>query len=87
MGLDHYEVRTWPSWHRYITLGMMALAWLASARAMLPDEDCFPHAPVLNPEIDVDPALAAPGEKSPPFLNKALARRRWLPGAFLKFAA
>jgi SRSO17 transposase len=87
VGLDHYEVRTWPSWHRYITLGMMALAWLASARAMLPDEDCFPYAPVLNPELGVEPALAAPGEKTPPFLKKALDRRRWLPGAFLKFAA
>ena len=32
-GLDHYEVRTWPSWHRHITLSMMALAWLAVMRA------------------------------------------------------
>lgn len=30
-GLDQYEVRTWPSWHRHITLVMLAhgfLAWL-----------------------------------------------------------
>jgi len=33
LGLDHYEVRTWPSWHRHVTLTMMALAWLASLRA------------------------------------------------------
>ncbi|WP_437590205.1 hypothetical protein [Sorangium sp. So ce1000] len=32
VGLDHYEVRSRPSWHRYITLGMMALAWLAFVR-------------------------------------------------------
>lgn len=32
-GLDQYEVRYWDSWHRHITLSMMALAWLASVRA------------------------------------------------------
>jgi SRSO17 transposase len=31
-GLDHYEVRYWHSWHRHITLSMMAHAWLASIR-------------------------------------------------------
>jgi SRSO17 transposase len=36
-GLDQYEVRQWASWHRHITLAMMALAWLASLRA-LPEE-------------------------------------------------
>ena len=33
LGIDHYEVRTWPSWHRHITLTMMAAAWLAHMRA------------------------------------------------------
>jgi SRSO17 transposase len=33
LGLDHYEVRTWPSWHRHVTLTMMAAAWLATMRA------------------------------------------------------
>lgn len=32
-GLDEYEVRFWHSWHRHITLSMMAHAWLASIRA------------------------------------------------------
>lgn len=32
-GLDQYEVRHWHSWHRHITLAMMAHAWLASVRA------------------------------------------------------
>ena len=32
-GLDEYEVRHWPSWHRHITLSMMAHAWLASIRS------------------------------------------------------
>jgi SRSO17 transposase len=31
-GLDEYEVRHWPSWHRHITLSMMAHAWLASVQ-------------------------------------------------------
>ena len=32
-GLDEYEVRSWDSWHRHITLSMMAHAWLASLRS------------------------------------------------------
>jgi SRSO17 transposase len=31
-GLDEYEVRLWHSWHRHITLVMMAHAWLAATR-------------------------------------------------------
>ena len=34
VGFDHYEVRFWPNWHRYITLVMMAHAWLASIKAI-----------------------------------------------------
>jgi SRSO17 transposase len=34
-GLDHYQVRLYPAWYRYITLAMLALAWLAVARARL----------------------------------------------------
>jgi SRSO17 transposase len=33
VGLDQYEVRLWPSWHRHVTLAMLAHAWLASIRA------------------------------------------------------
>ena len=32
-GLDEYEVRYWNSWHRHITLSIMAHAWLASVRS------------------------------------------------------
>jgi SRSO17 transposase len=32
-GLDQYEVRYWHSWHRHITLAMMAQAWLAAVRS------------------------------------------------------
>jgi len=31
-GLDEYEVRYWHSWHRHMTLSMMAHAWLAAIR-------------------------------------------------------
>jgi SRSO17 transposase len=31
-GLGHYAVRYWHSWHRHITLLMMAHAWLNSIR-------------------------------------------------------
>ncbi len=31
-GFDHYEVRTWPSWYRHITLTLLAHAWLADCR-------------------------------------------------------
>jgi SRSO17 transposase len=31
-GLDEYQVRHWQSWHRHITLSMMAHTWLAAIR-------------------------------------------------------
>ena len=31
-GLDEYQVRHWHSWHRHITLSMMAHTWLAAMR-------------------------------------------------------
>lgn len=31
-GFDRYEVRTWPSWYRHLTLTMLAHAWLADRR-------------------------------------------------------
>jgi len=31
-GLDEYQVRHWHSWHRHITMSMMAHAWLMSIR-------------------------------------------------------
>lgn len=32
-GLDHYEVRRWEAWHRHITLGQLAHAFLEVPRA------------------------------------------------------
>lgn len=34
-GLDHYQVRLCPAWYRYVTVAMLALAWLAVTRASL----------------------------------------------------
>ncbi|PZG42469.1 IS701 family transposase [Spongiactinospora gelatinilytica] len=33
-GLDHYQVRTWRAWYAHITLSMLALAWLATTKAL-----------------------------------------------------
>lgn len=33
IGLDEYKVRNWPSWHRHITLSLMAPTWLAATRS------------------------------------------------------
>ncbi len=38
-GLDEYEVRHWHSWHRHITLSMMAHAWLASIRCQAQEKE------------------------------------------------
>jgi SRSO17 transposase len=35
LGLDHCEARSWPAWHRHITLVMAAAAFLAKLRADL----------------------------------------------------
>jgi SRSO17 transposase len=38
VGLDHYEVRYWDSWHRHITLCLLAHAFLEATRAAANDE-------------------------------------------------
>jgi hypothetical protein len=39
VGLDQYEVRRWDAWHRYITLCLLAHAFLAVARFATRDEE------------------------------------------------
>ena len=36
-GMDHYQVRRYKPWYRYVTLAMLALAFLAATRAALAD--------------------------------------------------
>jgi len=46
-GLDHYQVRTWTGWHRFITLAMLAMAFLtacAAAAAPATAADPWHHA-------------------------------------------
>ncbi|MCX2924446.1 IS701 family transposase [Streptomyces sp. NEAU-W12] len=52
VGLDHYQVRHWTSWHRHITLAMLALAFLTALAA-----DPAPQRPVdpLHPTRGSDP--------------------------------
>ena len=42
-GLDEHQVRTWTSWHRWVTLAMLALAFVtiavAAERALTPNPD------------------------------------------------
>ncbi|MER7000708.1 hypothetical protein [Streptomyces sp. NPDC000410] len=46
VGLDHYQVRNWTSWHRHITLAMLALAFLAAVAAdQAPNRPIDPHHP------------------------------------------
>jgi hypothetical protein len=33
VGLDHYQVRTWTAWHQFITLAMLAIAFLTACTA------------------------------------------------------
>ncbi|MDQ4002011.1 MAG: IS701 family transposase [Actinomycetota bacterium] len=39
VGLDHYEVRRWDAWHRYITLCLLAHAFLVVTRLAARDEE------------------------------------------------
>lgn len=52
VGLDHYQVRHWTSWHRHITLAMLALAFLTAVAA-----DAAPGRPAGRnfPTQDSDP--------------------------------
>ena len=49
-GLDDYEVRYWHSWHRHITLSMMAHAWLAAVRCTATEKK---GGPVFPAELTV----------------------------------
>ncbi len=46
-GLDEHQVRTWTSWHRWVTLAMLAMAFLAVTTAA--ERDRSPTPPTLIP--------------------------------------
>ena len=64
VGLDQYEVRTWPSWHRHVTLSMMALAWLGSVRAKLADPSSTLARAVAEEERRRQEEAQAPAARS-----------------------
>ncbi len=39
IGMDHYEVRTWVAWHRFVTLCLLAHAYLVVVRAVARQEE------------------------------------------------
>ena len=44
VGLDQYQVRGWKPWYRFVTLAMLALAFLSTlAAATAPPADPDPH--------------------------------------------
>jgi hypothetical protein len=46
-GLDEYQVRRWTSWYRWVTLGMLAAAFLTVAAAL--EHATSPDLPELIP--------------------------------------
>jgi SRSO17 transposase len=48
VGLDHYQVRNWTSWHRHITLAMLALAFLTAVAASSAPERPAQPAPLTR---------------------------------------
>ena len=67
MGLDQYEVRTWTTWYRHITLVMLAYAFLTGICAQEKDwPDRCSAAPVVEPQAErpaFSPASLHPGEQ------------------------
>ncbi|WP_407566789.1 IS701 family transposase [Polymorphospora sp. A560] len=48
VGLDHYQVRGWTGWHRFITLAMLALAVLTTLAATVRQPDPDPQVIALT---------------------------------------
>jgi SRSO17 transposase len=76
-GLDEYEVRYWHSWHRHITLSMMAHAWLAAMRQIANEQPPDPAlAEVSVPEVRRLLEVALPLPPRSPELRLAWSRWR-----------
>jgi len=87
VGLDQYQVRGWTPWHRFITLAMLALAFLSAlAAAEAPPHGPDPHrhahdnGPIAltTPEIRrlFNAVLHAPSHQLAHLLRWSLWRRR-----------
>ncbi|MFD5438358.1 IS701 family transposase [Kitasatospora sp. NPDC127067] len=52
VGLDHYQVRKWTTWHRHVTQAMLALAFLAIAvQDARPTRPADPNRPARSREL------------------------------------
>lgn len=49
VGLDHYEVRGWDAWHRYVTLGLLAHAFLVVTCLAARDEEAASKRGIWTP--------------------------------------
>lgn len=70
VGMDQYEVRSWPGWYRYITLAMMTVAWVAAVRRQLQARvEATPPAPrrTAKKKGRHRPARRGPSPKSAAF--------------------
>lgn len=76
VGLDEYEVRLWPSWHRHITLSMMALAWLNVTRRQV-QEKGGPTSPTWRPSPSrrSDASSPSPSKRLSPHGNSPSSGR------------
>jgi len=49
IGMDHYEVRKWDAWHRYVTLCLLAHAFLVVTRLATRNEEVAHKKGILGP--------------------------------------
>jgi hypothetical protein len=65
-GMDHYQVRLYTAWYRYVTLAMLALAFLAATRSALADGNGTPRAQPTRSAACSPPSAARPATNSTP---------------------
>jgi SRSO17 transposase len=78
-GLDEHQARTWTSWHRWVTLAMLALAFLTITAAEHARQPAPPgQIPLTRPEIArlFTAPITQPGRNSPHLLHWSAWRRR-----------
>jgi len=49
IGMDHYEVRKWGAWHRYVTLCLLAHAFLVVTRLAIRNEEAARKKGIPSP--------------------------------------
>src|SRR5215212_9592727 len=66
VGLDHYELRRWDSWHRHVTLCLLAHAFLVVVRLAARDEEDAGGGSKRGSRSRPDPSERAGGEEADP---------------------